>query len=124
MDGIVDTQAMDTNTLAVQAALTDTSPPNSAWGNAPTKVEQVRVTTAMGSVPPPKSSVPDLGLLDQLHSLYAERARMDATIGLSDADEIIDHVMKLRREQQAIRADVDTAVNILRLVTARLETLS
>jgi hypothetical protein len=124
LDGIVDTQAMDTNTLAVQAALTDTTPPNPAWGSAPTKVDQIRAATSMGSIPVPKPTVPDHGLVDQLHSLYAERARLDAAIGLSDADEIIDHVMKLRREQQAIRADVDTAVNILRLVTARLETLS
>jgi hypothetical protein len=76
----------------------------------------------LGAVPStPRSTAPDHGVLDQLHSLYAERARMEAVLGMSDADDVIAHVMTMRREQLAAKADVETALSVLRLVTTRLE---
>jgi hypothetical protein len=74
--------------------------------------------------PPHESSVQDFGLLDQLHSVYADRARMEATIGMSDADDIIQHIMQLRREHHAVRTDVRAAMDILVGVFQRLENLS
>jgi hypothetical protein len=60
-------------------------------------------------------------LVDQLHTLYAEKERLEVAIGLSDGDDITRHVLAMRREQQAIRSDVEAAMAILRSVTARLE---
>ncbi len=76
----------------------------------------------LGAVPTtPRMSGPDHGVLDQLHSLYAERERLESALGMSDPDEIIAHVMTMRREQLAAKADVETALNVLRLVITRLE---
>jgi hypothetical protein len=71
-----------------------------------------------------ESSVQDFGLLDQLHSIYADRSRMETAIGLSDADDIISHVMHLRREHLAAKADVRTAMDMLASVLQRLDSLS
>jgi hypothetical protein len=73
------------------------------------------------TAPIKESSVQDFGLLDQLHSLYAERERMEAAIGMSDADDVIRHVMHLRREQTAARSDLETSMDVLSTVMKRLE---
>jgi hypothetical protein len=74
--------------------------------------------------PVPESSVQEYGLLDQLHSLYADKARLEVTIGMSDADDVIRHVMDLRREQNAARSDLHTAMDILQNVLKRLDATS
>jgi hypothetical protein len=65
--------------------------------------------------------VQEIGLIDQLHSLYADRAKMEAAIGLSDADDIIRHVLQLRREQFASHSDIATAMELLGTVKTRLD---
>jgi hypothetical protein len=73
------------------------------------------------TAPVKESSVQDFGLLDQLHSLYAERERLESAIGMSDADDIIRHVLHLRREQLAARSDLETSMDVLSTVMKRLE---
>jgi hypothetical protein len=69
------------------------------------------------------SPTPDYGIADQLHSMYAERAKMEAAIGLSDVDDVIYHVMQLRREVLSAKSDARTAIDILANMTKRLDTL-
>jgi hypothetical protein len=82
---------------------------------------------SMGPIPTDPGtdmSVQNFGLLDQLHSHYADRAKMELAIGLSDADDIIAHVMRLRREKDAARSDVATAMSMLKSVLERLDGMS
>jgi hypothetical protein len=71
-----------------------------------------------------ESTVRDFGLLDQLHSLYADKDRLETAIGMSDSDDVITHVMRLRREQAAARADLETAMSILVAALKRLDAQS
>jgi hypothetical protein len=75
------------------------------------------------TAPARESSIQDFGLLDQLHSLYAERERLETAIGMSDADDIIRHVMLLRREQTTSRSDLETSMDVLSKTMKILEIL-
>jgi hypothetical protein len=60
-------------------------------------------------------------LVDQLHSLYAEKERLEVVLGMSDGDDLIRHVLGLRRDRLAMQADLETALSILQSIAARLE---
>jgi hypothetical protein len=109
---------MQASTPALQAALAEITSAAPSWET----ISEPAPKSTLGAVPSmPRAAAPDHGVLDQLHSLYSERARMETALGMSDADDVIAHVMTLRREQLAAKADVETALNVLRLVVARLE---
>jgi hypothetical protein len=68
-----------------------------------------------------ESTFRDFGLLDQLHSLYADKDRLETAIGMSDSEDVIAHIMRLRREQAAARGDLETAMSILSAALKRLD---